>query len=487
MDKNRDFKIKLIFPCRFEMEQNYFSSNYYFPYGMSVLAAFLRKHNYYVEQEDLSVKLNRNYRGFLSPKSHNKILDINKNYLEIEEFSKSEEIGKELSTLIDKIEDCASLDGFDIVGFSIVSYLHFLFALILAKRIKQKINVPIIFGGPFITLYGHLYLQKINFIDYMIVGDGMIPLLRLIGYLNNEIPLSEVPNLVYAKNSRLNTNFIEHYPLEGIPIPDFNGLHLDLYKNSRHSDITVFPYQISRGCVGKCSFCDFININKKIEFKSFDKVISELFKMKQIYNSKWYHFCDDTINNSYEYLEKMCDFFIINKLEIQWSCMARVGNLDKDILNKMRKAGCWHLTFGIETGSYKILKSMNKGFTPEQSSQTLRDSAEAGLMNCIDLIPGYPFETREDIQETILFIRKNKKYIHDVRFYKFALSYGSFIYSNPDKFGITDLRQTELRFVFAFNELGGLKWAQKQKQQEDSQRLIEKAVKKYIRFKKFLY
>lgn len=472
----KNFKIKLIFPCRFEDNNNPYSVSYlkYLPYGMGILTAFLRKHNYYVEQEDLSIRFNS--YDFHHKRLNNKVLDldIEKYKNEINIFLEHGRIENKLKSLIVTISNLISIQNFDLIGFSIFSELHFFFALMLSKHIKQSNNAPIVFGGPYINLYGQFLSNSFNIfnsIDYLVIGDGRTPLLRLIDYLSRDIRISEVPNLIYKAKEKIISNSKERYSLEDIPIPDFNGLDLMQYKNKSSifssNNYIGFPYLISTGCTNKCSFCNFRE--PKLEFKSHKKVIYDLNQMKSIYNAKIFRFCDELINNSYEYLEKLCDYFI-EKLEgkIYWSVFAKVENLDRHILEKMKKAGCFTLRFGIESGSDKMLKMMNKGFTVEQASKTLKNAYAAGLKNHIYLLAGHPHETQEDIEQTSEFIRSNRKYIHYIEIFNFQLLYGTPIYFNPIKYGITNLTPRDYPYVFAFDEIDGLKWEQKNKQQRHS-------------------
>lgn len=488
MYKNKDFRFKLILPCKIEYYKPYvYTSINCLPYGMGIITAFLRKHGYYVEQEDLSVRFNHYNFAFFPFIFKNIDFDIIINRDEIHMFLKTGERRGKLSLFIDKILDSISIQGFDAIGFSIFSIFHFIFALAFSKRIKQITNTPIIFGGPFIRLYGQLYTHVFNYVDYMIVGDGGVPLLRLIEYMHNQIAISEVPNLIYRDNGKLIVNPRQHYPIEDIPMPDFDALSMKLYRNwSPKGSYISFPYQISRGCTNRCSFCANIAVNDKLEFKSYEKVLSELSQIKERYNNITFHFCDDAINNSYEYLEGLCDLFINNKLNINWSVYAKVGNLDKYILRKMKEAGCQWLLFGIESGSNRILKIMNKGCTSEEASQSLKDAHEAGIINILCLIAGYPHETKQDINKTIDFIRKNKKYISYAQAYEFRLEYGSAIYCNPERYGVDNLIPYLSRYRFAFDESEGLKWERKHKQQEESQKQIIKAIHKNIGFKVFI-
>ncbi|NQU18527.1 B12-binding domain-containing radical SAM protein [bacterium] len=477
MHKNENFKVKLIsfrpheisIPYRLEVINNPYYNTLMprLPHGLGVITAFLRKHGYNVKQDNFSQRF--------------KNIELFKREEEVYHFIKSGDIKGQLNLFIDKIVDNISIKEFDVIGFSVISYSYFIFSLMLCKKIKQKSTIPIVFGGAFISIFGKLYPDVFNPVDYMIIGDGRIPLLKLINYLQGKTKISEVPNLIYKDNSKIITNFKECYLLEDIPVPDFDGLPIDLYQKHQYGNNLNLPYQISRGCTTKCSFCTFTS-KYELEFKSYNKILRELVQMKKKYNSKLFQFCDDEINNSYEYLEELCNLFIKNKLDINWGVFAKIGNLDRHILKKMKKAGCLWLAFGIESGSDNILRMMNKGFTSEQASKTLKDASQTGLRNAVFLMTGYPHETQEDIQQTVKFIRKNKRYIHNTYIFKFRLLYNSRIYCNPERYGIVNLTKNYDGYSFSFDEVGGLKWEQKQKQQKDSQKQILKAGYKNANF-----
>ena len=224
MDKNGSFKLKLIFPCWCPRTFKHI------PHGMGVLAAFLRNNNYRVEQEDLHIKFDCHGHYFF-PLNFKMVIYTSEFIEEVRRILETGTFKCRLGLIIDKLLDSLCLDKFNLIGFSINTDLQLYFALLFSRRIKQNIGIPIVFGGSFVTLYGHLYSEIFNCADYMIVGDGRVPLVKLIDYLNNKITISEVPNLIYKEDKELRVNPREHYPLEEIPVPDFDGLPLDSYRN----------------------------------------------------------------------------------------------------------------------------------------------------------------------------------------------------------------------------------------------------------------
>lgn len=486
MDDKENFKIKLIFPFGLEVKEPYSSApGWYLPYGMSVLAGFLRQHGYYVEQEDLNIKFSSFSKGWpCLPNAHGIDLDFFKNIDEIHNFLRAGEDGGRLLRFMDDVLDSLSIEKFDLVGFSVFSYKHFLCALMLSLRIKQRLRKSIVFGGPFMSFCDKLYpeAELFRFIDFQITGDGTVSLLKLIHYLEGKIPIDRVPNLKHRIHGSITVNHHEDIPLEDMPAPDFRDFPVKLYEDfyglSFSKQDVLLPYQIARGCTDRCRFCSYRYFHKKCDFKSFDKVVTELMLLKKEYKTNRFEFCGEAINNSYEYLEGLCDVFINNRLDISWMAFAKIRGLDEHILRKLKKAGCYLLKFGVESGSNRLLEMMNKGFTAEEASQVLRWSAEAGMKNIISLIVGYPHEKQEDLRQTAEFIKRNRKYFYYARANIFALTFGSDMADHPDKYGVANLTVDRKCFIhFNFDESYGLPWVEKQKSQMRSKEQIVNAIR----------
>lgn len=488
----KDFKIKLIAPPYFNLVMYI---NFSFPYGLGVLTAFLRDNNYNVVLDDLAIKIENNNRKLW----HSPTLRINLNILRLLQYKKAiidyicgHSRNRIVEQFADRVTQIASCEGYDLIGISIMSYFHFLFALLLTRKIKSMHNTKVVLGGPFITLHGKDLFDQFPIVDYMVVGDGQIPLLRLIEYLQGRISIEDVSNLLYRQDGTIKANPREFFPIEDVCIPDFSDLPLDFYRSKIGNMGLILPYQITRGCTHNCSFCSHRVAIPFFEFKSYNKVVKELKIMKRRYQSSSFCFHDDNINCSYEYLDKLCDTFIEEKLDISWKSMAKADNLDKKILYKMKKAGCKFLNFGIESGSNRILKNMGKAFTVEQASKVLENSYQEGIKNILFLIVGFPHEKEEDINKTIEFIRKNSEYIGFIaQVNPLRIGYNTPLYNNPEKFGIENLRPVfdassiVETIYFAFDEINGLKWEEKIKQQEYFRRRLLKANFKYILSKKY--
>jgi hypothetical protein len=201
-------------------------------------------------------------------------------------------------------------------------------------------------------------------------------------------------------------------------------------------------------------------------------VALHLKELQEEYNPTGFFFLSDTINISRQYINALCDEIIKNKTSILWSDCARADNLDRDTLFKMRQAGCIRLIFGIETASPRLLKHVNKGIGVKRLETTLKWADEAGIWTGVEIICGLPHEKDSDVEETIAFLNKNKRYINTLYINQFDLRDGSIFLSQAKNLGIENIsiidQYANAEFSnfhkYGYDEIGGLRWPDKKNQ-----------------------
>ena len=485
----RDFKIKLISLPLLYFQEAY--TQFFLPYSLGILTAFLKENNYQVILDDLSIKIEDNNKKFRFSSNSRINLNILRQERDIIDYSYNHSHNKKVGRFAEQITQIVSCASYDLIGISVVTYSNFLFALLLSREIKSINKTKIVLGGPFITIYGKELFEEFPVVDYMISGDGQIPLLKLIEHLEGQLSIEEIPSLFYRENGTIKANPRKSFPIENLSIPDFSDLNLNLYRSMGDNDL-VLPYLVTRGCRRNCNFCKHKAVNSFFESKSYYKVVRELKTLKERYRTNSFWFRDDNINSSYEYLDRLCDIFIEERLDISWRAIAIADNLNGRILHKMKKAGWKSLSFDIISGSDRVLKSMNKGFGVERSSSVLMDSYREGIKNIIYFTVGYPHEQEKDITQTTEFIKINSKYIDFIAaVVPFVALYNTPLYDNPELFGIKNLRPVSDNFPkfvfkhFAFDEIDGPKWEEKIRLQERFRKKILEADFKYVLPKKY--
>jgi radical SAM superfamily enzyme YgiQ (UPF0313 family) len=273
----------------------------------------------------------------------------------------------------------------------------------IAELAKKK-NPKIFIVGICFTLHtlGKDVLKKSKFLDVYIGTDYEVVVLDLVNNLGN---LHAVKGIVFREKGKI----IENAP--AIPIRDYDSIPLPAYDllpslkpyfiNTPWGKPVTIMYA-SRGCPFKCAYCTVAGTMAKM--RSAKSVIKEVQFLKKTYNIKTISFFDETFTINRKRVEDICA--AIKDLKITWYCNTRANLITPDLLKIMREAGCKGISFGVESGSDKILKGVNKAITVEQQAKGVKMAKEAGIKTFCSFIIGLPGETEETIQETLNFVKE---------------------------------------------------------------------------------
>ncbi|MBQ7286869.1 MAG: B12-binding domain-containing radical SAM protein, partial [Candidatus Gastranaerophilales bacterium] len=339
----------------------------------------------------------------------------------------------------------------DYIGISINSSNQIIGGLTLARMLKQRTKAHISIGG---NHFGRVAedVQKYPeffelFCDSLSLEEGEIPVYKLAQYVNKEIPVEEVPNLMYVKDGKVVKNeIIEPLKLNDMKMPSLKGYDLKSYFIPE----VVMPFQTSRGCYWrKCSFCDH-DFGMCYNIKDLDKLVYEIKYFKENYGITKFEFIDEAISPSY--MEKMAQRFIDEKLDIEFFCDARLETgFTKEVLELAHKAGLKMVLWGYESGSKRIMDLINKGIDVENRLNILRAAKEAGIFNFAFIFFGFPAETKEDAMMTIDEICANTDIIHTYGKSMFTMGKHTKLREAPEKYGVVGETYQEAEFSPTFH------------------------------------
>lgn len=321
----------------------------------------------------------------------------------------------------------------------------------MAKALRQKDPKKKI------ILTGFLFLSKEdedefirgqdNSFDFAILGEDEIALPKLIEALasNSEYQCDSL----FRKDGRvyIKGNIVEN--LDELPFFDFSDFNLNAYKFPERLE-----FFISKGCPWRCSFCTDWLAEKKHRSMSGERIYEEVSYQSKIHKTKHFRFCDKTINGNINALEQFSDLMIraFEKGdlpgEINWSGDAMIRpEMTKELLIKMRNAGCSGLGYGLESGSQGVLTKMGKRFSIPIAEEVLRNTHHAGIHTDVNILVGFPTETQADFEETLNFIKRNKENIDEVRltFAGCRVYPRTILATNPEEF---NLANTETDYWF---------------------------------------
>ena len=326
-------------------------------------------------------------------------------------------------------------------------------SLKLARVIKEALpRTHNVFGGPQATKFANdlsNHPELFRFIDAVVVFEGERPMKTLLDVLQKKGELSQVPNLIYLEEGRIIHNpLFEPEPMNNLPTPDFEGLHLDRYL----LDEMMLPIITSRGCYwGKCSFCTYREMHMQaLEFRDVALVVEDMRRLAERYGCKSIRIVDDAI--SPRRCKALSREILAAGLKVKWRCSARLEKgFTTEVCQLMHQAGCEKVAFGLESYNQRVLDLMRKGISVEHVKPILERFNEVGIKTHLNLMIGFPTETKEEAEETKRFLEENKQLYATFGIQTFNLEAGTELDRTPEKFGIIKIyRDEKLRYGFRY-------------------------------------
>ncbi|MBU1627771.1 B12-binding domain-containing radical SAM protein [bacterium] len=286
----------------------------------------------------------------------------------------------------------------DMIAFSTTTGFHKHY-LDIARKIKEQQNVFIIFGGPHPTFFPDLIEDKA--VDFICLGEGEHPFAELAYALENSKPFENIENIWVKTNGKVikNTfrNFVQN--LDELPFPDRELFHKygSIYNEKLKTFLT------GRGCPYQCNYCfnhkyrKMFN-GKYIRRRSVDNVISELLQVQKRYGLNLCGFLDDIFTMDKRWVEEFADKYL-TELGIPFYCNVRANNIDNEIADLLKKAGCCFAVIGLESGDDFIRQEILK---KEVSSEQIKKAADLLHDRNIDFVSNNIVAVPEETPYTLL-------------------------------------------------------------------------------------
>lgn len=404
------------------------------------LSACLKKSNIDVSVYDLNIKLynERTEKYFNDWSVERKPLWMNEEWVNNYFLDNKEKIN-------DHIKKILSYDP-DIVFFPVNknSWLSTIKTIFELDCKKNKEKIWFIVGGESFLVPFHINKYfKPDLIDILMYGENYNTIVDVVKKIENKRDLDQCFGICYRHGGdvRINPPSAPIKNLDELPFLDFSDTPFEEYNPPEHLK-NHLSLLTSIGCVQKCRFCGPIGYWRGYRTMSAKRIYDEIcYHLNNNRQINFIEFLDLELNGNMKVLEDFCDLMIANppRKNLLWhSNMIIRKEMTLDIAKKLRASGCCHVTFGIESGSQKVLDLMNKRFLITDANNVLKNMHEVGINVTCNFMFGFPGETEEDFQQTLQFIEKNKKYITNAypsRTY-FTIEQNSYIASNLSEFGM---------------------------------------------------
>ena len=288
-----------------------------------------------------------------------------------------------------------------------------------AKAIKEVLpSCKIVVGGWHPSYLPESMLEHPE-IDYVVMGEGEKAIVELANSITkgDTTSISKIAGVAYRDGAKIVRNEpVLIKDLDTVPFPARHLLPLDLYLRKMEflEASPVDTMNVIRGCPYNCAFCDTKGIwGSRCRSFSPSRIVEEIEDLANNYGTRGLYFIGDNFTINKKRTIELCNDLKSSGLDVQWICDTRADLVSRDLLKEMRSAGCRTIWFGVESGSPRILKKLNKNVSIEQTVKAFRLCREEDINISCSLMMGIPGETLSDIKATFNLAKKlNPDWIH---------------------------------------------------------------------------
>lgn len=324
--------------------------------------------------------------------------------VEILRLCQIESYHQDYSTFIRDAVQTICASGAKYVSFyTLWPYYHI--ELRLAKELKDR-GITTILGGPQASATAMETMAAMPFVDYICCGEGENTVVPFFHALRQGSGLDQVPGLYRRENGSVIANATQ------MPLCDLNilpqwddRLYLNLYSNPG-PNLTAkdyfMPIDAGRGCPYSCTFCCTSYFWKRTyRLKSPERIVADMEYFNQKFGIRSFWFSHDAFTTNHKLVSQVCDHIIEKKMDVTWRCTARIDCISEDLILKMKAAGMVHIELGIESGSERMQKIINKNLNLQRAKTMIRFLLDQHLSVGLFFMYGFPDETEEDLNQTL--------------------------------------------------------------------------------------
>ena len=315
----------------------------------------------------------------------------------------------------------------------------------IIKFAKSNLNhTKIVLGGPEIRYNANDFL---NFgADYLVIGEGEETLFELVKTLN-EKRYGDIKNIFGLGFKDHNNEIVfttereKLKEVDSLPFPNRYKINLQLYLDAwkeRHGENAI-SVSTMRGCPYTCKWCSRAVYGLSYRRRSAQNVCDELELIQKDYNPDTLWFVDDVFTISHKWLNEFNRELRERNLKVKYECITRADRLDEEVIKVLKASGCFRVWIGAESGSQKVIDLMDRRVDVKQVREMIKLAQKHGIQAGTFIMLGYPGETEEDIEETIIHLKE----------------------SNPEYFTITvayPIKGTELFAEIEAVQTNNFKW-----------------------------
>jgi radical SAM superfamily enzyme YgiQ (UPF0313 family) len=356
-------------------------------------------HGYYLNEDPVEAKIMKPYAplGLLYISGYLKQQNI-KNYLFDATFSNQE---KQLDFIAQKKPKVVAL---------YVNLMTKINVIKLIKILKTDANYgfpKLVLGGPDVTYNLENYLKAGA--HYIVIGEGEQTMKELYTAISENKSIASVNGIAYLEKN----NVIKTAPrtkikdLSTLPLPNREAINISEYLKTwkTHHGKSSMTISTQRGCPYTCKWCSTAVYGQSYRRRPANLVVAEMAMLQKQYNPDSIWFVDDVFTVSHKWIKSFAQETEKQKVKIPFECITRAERLNTEILQLLKKAGCFRIWIGAESGSQKIIDKMDRRVDINRVKEAIIEANTMGIETGTFIMLGYPDETLEDINKTINYLK----------------------------------------------------------------------------------
>jgi len=245
-------------------------------------------------------------------------------------------------------------------------------------------------------------MLKASCIDILLLGEPEITFSELYDRLCSSSSIEDVKGIAYKKNGKIIVNKRRERikNLDMLPFPPRELLKSSLLYNGLFTRRPFATILTSRGCKHSCNYC-VQPYGTGTSIRSVRNIVEEIRELYFDFGIRCIRFTDDNFFASKQHVKQLCRQLIDEDIKISWVALARIDDLDKDLCVLMKKAGCIRLDLGVESGSNRVLRYLNKGYDVDTIKKQVYMINDVGIQTSAKFIVGGEHEKDEDFEDTL--------------------------------------------------------------------------------------
>jgi anaerobic magnesium-protoporphyrin IX monomethyl ester cyclase len=303
----------------------------------------------------------------------------------------------------------------DLIGFSCLSVEADEMQRVAQAAKEVKPGCVTVLGGPHATVFFDYALNDPN-LDLVVLNEGEVTFPELLRALRDDRPLDQVAGIAFKREGRVvQTPTREHVPeLDALPLPAWDLIDWKRYAAQvcMNTYSATQPWAViftSRACPYQCTYCHSI-FGKKVRYRSVENVMAEIELLTKNYGVRELHIVDDIFNLDLERAKRICDEIVARgiKVKIAFPNGLRGDRMDRELIHKLKLAGCYAITYAVETASPRLQKLIKKNLDLDRVREAIAWTYEEGIIPQAFLMLGFPGETPEEMKMSVDFTVNSK-------------------------------------------------------------------------------